>query len=114
MTDREVWAQRVAEWRASGLSSPAYCAGKDFTAGGLRHWAHRLAHGEGARSRVRLAKVVRVRRRRQEARPAPGAGAPDLVVEVGAARIAVRVGYDRATLATVLDELLAAAARCSR
>jgi len=113
MTDREVWAQRVAEWRASGLSSPAYCAGKDFTAGGLRHWAHRLAHGERARPRVRLAKVVRVRRRLQEARPPPDVG-PDLVVEVGAARIAVRAGFDRATLAMVLDELLAAAARSGR
>lgn len=113
MTDREVWAQRVAEWRASGLSSPAYCAGKDFTAGGLRHWAHRLEHGDAARSRVRLAKVVSVRRRLQEAQPALGVG-PDMVVEVGAARIAVRAGFDRATLGMVLDELLAAAARSGR
>lgn len=116
MTDREVWAERVAEWKASGLSSPAYCAGKDFTPGGLRYWAHRLAHGDGARPRVRLAKVVPVRRRqRQEARPAPLGVAPDLVVvEVGGARIAVRAGFDRATLAMVLDELLAAATRSGR
>ncbi len=114
MTDREVWVQRVAEWKASGLSSPAYCAGKDFTAGGLRHWAHRLAHGDGARSRVRMAKVVRVRRGQQETRAPTRDAAADLVVEVGGARIVVRVGFDHGTLAMVLDEVLAAAARSRR
>lgn len=114
MADQEAWAQRVAEWRASGLSSLAYCAGKDFTAGGLRHWAHRLAHGEVTPPRVRMARVVRVRRRRPETRTPTREVAADLIVEVGEARIAVRAGFDRATLATVLDEVLAAAARSVR
>src|SRR2546423_1253593 len=35
------WAERVAEWKAGGLTSAAYCEGKVFTAGGLRLWAHR-------------------------------------------------------------------------
>jgi hypothetical protein len=43
MTEKAaIWARRVAEWKSSGLTSEAYCAGRDFTAGGLRHWSHRL------------------------------------------------------------------------
>ena len=32
MKTSKVWAKRVAEWRASGLSSLAFCEGRDFTA----------------------------------------------------------------------------------
>ncbi len=111
MADRETWARRVAEWKASGLSSPAYCAGKDFTAGGLRHWAHRLSHGEQRRPRVRVARVVRVKREGGEARPA-GDRRPEVYVEIGPARIAVRPGFDRETLAALVEVL--AAARAAR
>ncbi len=100
----------MAEWKASGLSSPAYCAGKDFTAGGLRHWAHRLAHGEQRRPRVRVARVVRVRREGREARSPAGDGPPEVVVAIGAARIAVRPGFDREVLAAVVEVLAAAGA----
>lgn len=109
MADRETWAKRVAEWKASGLSSPAYCAGKEFTAGGLRHWAHRLAHGGERRPRVRLAKVVRAPKS-----PSLADASADLVVEVGAARLVVRSGFDRSALAAVLDALFAAASRGAR
>ncbi len=112
MADQETWARRVAEWKASGLSSPAFCAGKDFTAGGLRHWAHRLAHGEPKRAWVRLARVVGI------SQPHPSREVPvvpsHLVVEVGAGRVAVRAGFDRATFAAVLEELVAVAARSAR
>lgn len=103
MADRETWARRVAEWKASGLSSPAFCAGKDFTPGGLRHAAHRLTHGAGRKPRVRVARVVRV--------AAPDDSASELVVEVGRARIALRRDFDRATLGAVLDLLGAGSAR---
>lgn len=98
-----MWAERVAEWKASGLSSPQFCEGKDFTAGGLRHWAHRLKHGGRPPAKVRVAKVVRL-----PAAPAATATA-ELVVEIGAARIVVRPGFDRATLAAVIEALAARA-----
>jgi hypothetical protein len=108
MTDRETWAARVAEWKASGQSSPAFCAGKDFTAGGLRHWAHRLEHGDPPRKpRVRLARVVRTR---------VGAKAPErgelteIVVEIGGARLLVRPGFDRETLGALVEVLVARSA----
>lgn len=110
MADRETWAKRVAEWKASGLSSPVFCAGKDFTPGGLRHAAHRLSHGTGSKSRVRVARVVRVESARRAVQRSES-GASELVVEVGRARVAVRRGFDRATLALVLDLLGAGSAR---
>src|SRR5512142_1083389 len=103
----ETGAQRVAEWKASGLTSRKYCEGKPFTAGGLRHWAYRLGAGQSPEaSPVRIAKVVRIPRAKA---PAAADGrarvAPELILEVGPARIEVRTGFDRATLAAVLDVL---------
>lgn len=125
MTETESrWAARAAAWRASGQTAPEFREDKDFEPGGLRYWAGRLRKGEqGARAqearaarvvhaaqpapaavdaapaeRVRLARVVR------RAQPAP---APEtaIVIEVGAARLAVRRGFDREVLRTVLDVL---------
>ena len=108
MADEATWAGRVAEWKASGLSSPEFCRGKDFTPGGLRHWAHRLGQTSGPME-VRLARVVRVSSLRS--RPVTPVVVPDLVVEVGVARITVRRGFDRETLAGVLDVLESRPAR---
>lgn len=111
MADREMWAARVAEWKASGLSSPAFCAGKDFTAGGLRHWAYRLEHGAPRRKpRVRLARVVRTRTG-TKAGPHGGDRGAEVVLELGGARILVRPGFDRETVAALVEML---AARCAR
>jgi hypothetical protein len=125
MTETESkWAARVAAWRASGQTAPEFCEGKDFKPGGLRYWASQLRKGKDASStrdervarvpqaaqppaaateaappeQVRLARVVRA------ARPAP---APEtaVVIEVGAARLAVRRGFDREVLRAVLEAL---------
>lgn len=105
MTKRDEWASRVAEWRLSGLTSAAYAEGKPFTAGGLRHWAHRLKTGHPRKA----LRVVRVERTRRSAPPTPaGAADASLVIELGAARVVVRPGFDRATLAAVLEVALAA------
>ena len=51
MTETEErWAERVAAWRASGQTSREYCEGRDFTAGGLRHWAYRLRKAAGLKA----------------------------------------------------------------
>jgi hypothetical protein len=107
MADEETWARRVTEWKASGLSSPAFCEGKPFSAGGLRHMAHRLGHGRRQdRPSVRVARVVRVPEPSSLHGERSSAGAaPELVLDIGAARIAVRPGFDRATLAAVLEVL---------
>ena len=123
MTNTGIWEKRVSEWRASGLTSSAYSEGKSFTAGGLRHWAHRVRQQRGRKAgeaAVRIGRVVRA--------PAPaclaerpagpevvGAGervtsaaaSEALVVELGAARVMVRPGFNQATLAAVLEVLAA-------
>ena len=110
MADQETWAKRVSDWRSSGLTSTAYCEGKPFTAGGLRHWAHRLGRGRQEGASVRVARVVRVSELKspsQDERRSPAVAVPDVIVEIGTARVAVRPGFDRGTLAAVLDVLSA-------
>ncbi len=111
-----MWGARVAGWRASGQTSTAYSEGKPFTAGGLRHWAHRLGHrrpGKAMEDAIRIRRVVRVSKPAAAVVVASTAGREPLVVEIGVARIAVRPGVDRPTLSAVL-EVLAAVARGAR
>jgi len=108
MADQETWASRVQEWKASGLTSASYCEGKPFTAGGLRHWAYRLGRGRSSGGEaIRLAKVVRIPspKTRVVAEAMEGGEQPALVLAIGAVRIEVRRGFDRDTLAAVLELL---------
>jgi hypothetical protein len=115
MADAREWASRVAAWRASGQTSTEFCEGREFTPGGLRHWAHRLGKTRAYRrrkpqvevaGRVRLARVERIP---AEERSASVYGADictsSLTVELGSARVTVPTGFDQATLAAVLDVL---------
>ncbi len=107
MASVEVWAQRVADWKASGLSSPEFCKDKPFTPGGLRHMAFRLERGRTKpRTSVRLARLVRV-----APSEAPATTSAALVIDISGARVAVPPGVDRATLATVVDVLTAVTGR---
>lgn len=107
----ERWATRVAEWKASGLTSTQYCEGRDFTPGGLRHWAYRLRKSASKTALVRrppvqLVRVERVARIKQ-VEPAPAPATVPLKIKLGAARLAVPAGFDGETLRTVLEILLA-------
>lgn len=114
MAKASEWSSRVAAWRTSGQTSEEFCKGRDFTPGGLRHWAHRLGKTRSYTRRnapviasaapVRLARVVRIPASETRHR-APVAGAVALTVELGSARILVPPGFDRATFAAVLDVL---------
>lgn len=111
------WAKRVAEWRKSGLTSVQFCEGREFSAGGLRHWAYRLAQGAGKtpRTTIRMARVLRAPRPVALALAERSAGIavdpaaslvePALAIELGTARVLVRRGVDAVTLATVVDVL---------
>jgi len=121
MENRAIWEGRVAEWKASGLTSEKYSEGKSFTAGGLRHWAYRLGMVNRRKPKaatIRLARVVReatpeATERKAAAEVVFGGKAPAeaLVVECGAVRVAVRPGFDQGTLAAVLDVLAARGGR---
>jgi hypothetical protein len=97
-----MWERRVAEWDASGEASATFSRGKGYSASALRYWARRLEQ-EGRREHrvaetpVRIARVVRE----------GDDGAGPIVVEVGAVRVSVGRGFDRAVLQEVLEVLRA-------
>ena len=105
-TNEQQWAERVAAWRASGLTSTAYSAGREFSAGGLRHWAY-LLKKRGAKAAVGTAPVVRLVQVKPAVALTPGTAAPSagapLMIELGAARIAVPAGVDVPMLRTVIE-----------
>jgi hypothetical protein len=114
-TTAQRWATRVAEWRASGLTARAFSTGRDFSPGGLRHWAHLLKKRGAALPSSSPVRLVRV-----EPTPASGSGAAPpprpavLTIEVGNARLEVPAGFDAPTLRTVLQVLGAPASRGAR
>ena len=117
MADAKMWESRVSAWRASGQSSHQFCEGREFTPGGLRHWAYRLGktrrRGKRAEQLAPTVKMARVTRIASALVPVPAAHAPaatvpeetPLVVEIGAGRVVVRGGHDRAALTLVLEVL---------
>jgi hypothetical protein len=106
MADAAVWKKRVSAWRASGLTAAVFCDEQGLVLSSLRYWTQRVRRDDEAAAPppVRLAQVVR------QAEP-PLADVAALVVEVGGARISVARGFDRATLAAVIDVLGASGAR---
>ena len=114
MARAEVWTKRIKEWRASGLRSDDFCAGRGFSPALLRHWAWRLgltrrrrrADGSAAASsQIRIARVVRVPSGREGPPPKVAAVPSALQLAVGDVRIVVAPGFDSATLSAVLDLL---------
>ena len=102
MTETETkWAERVRRWRASGKAAPEFARGQGFEPSTLRYWASRLNRRPDPvakpPARVRL---LRVRRVERDVADKP------MTVTVGAARVEVRAGFDRA----LLRELIAALA----
>ncbi len=103
---RDKWAERIREWKESGLSAEDFTADKDYEPSSLRWAVSQLP--EGAKPATRsVAKVPRRARSAAKAsraraprflplRVAEAAGEPDVVVEVGGARIGVSRGADLA------------------
>lgn len=97
VTTTETWAQRVAEWRASGQTAGEFAAGRGFAASTLRWWSSRL--------RRQTPGLVRVVAASDSPRGAGSRGAGSIELEVGEVRVHVRAGFDRALLAEVLEVL---------
>ena len=90
MASSEIWAKRVAAWRASGQTADAFAAGHGFAGSTLRWWA-----SHAGRRKAAIVQVVRA---------APACDAA-LELAVGDVRVLVRTGFDRALLGEVLDVL---------
>jgi hypothetical protein len=89
-----IWSERARAWRASGLTAAAFADGKGFAGSTLRFWASRLKSAPVASA----PRVVQLVARRAEPET-------EVVIEVGAVRVRVRRGFDRALLAEVLGAL---------
>jgi hypothetical protein len=105
MSKAAEWSARVAQWRASGLTSKEFCKEREYSASHLLYWSSTLRRkGAGAQQRpgrdVTLARVVR-RGHGEQAVTAPAA----IVVRTKRALVEVRPGVDHATLAAVFAAL---------
>jgi len=101
------WARRVREWKASGETAAKFSEASGFSEVGLRNWSYRLKRAK-APPPLETVRMVRVERALGGEKTAPRADEHDavvLMVEIGGARVAVTPGFDRATLATIVDVL---------
>lgn len=85
------WRDRVALWRASGLTAEDFCSRHGGAPTTLRTWSSRLKRAAPA---VRLMKVITTESRRGT-----------LVIEIGDARVRLESAMDRELLAMVVDVL---------
>lgn len=121
---RAKWAERIREWRASGLPAEEFAAGQDYEPASLRWAASQLQPERQPRvssTAPRSGPKAMRRRRSAETSPAPPSEAPrflpvrlrrrpepalaEMVVEVGGARIRVSRGVDVALLGDVVRAL---------
>ena len=110
---RDKWTDRIREWKESGLSAEEFTADKDYEPTSLR-WAVSQLQG-GMRSVTKMPRRARVAAKsaaktRGAARFLPlrvvqAAGGPDVVVEVGGARIRVGRGADLALVGDLVRAL---------
>ncbi len=105
MTRAAEWSVRVAEWRASGLTSKEFCKEREYSAQHLLYWSSTLRRkGGGAQPRpgrkVTLARVIR-RAPEEQAVGTPAA----IIVRTKRARVEVRPGADHVTLSAVFVAL---------
>lgn len=95
-----MWSERVRAWRESGQTAAAFAEGKGFEASTLRFWSSRLRRKPAAPRIVQLVPKVA-----EDDRARDGGSRPELIIEVGGARIGVRPGFDKALLAEVVSAL---------
>jgi hypothetical protein len=93
-TSATEWAERVEAWHGSGQTADVFAESNGYSAKLLRWWGSELARRSRRQAKVRTVPVVRCLEAREP-----------LTVSVGAARIEVRAGFDRALLHELIDTL---------
>lgn len=111
----------MAQWRSSGQSAADFCEGRDFTASTLKWWASRIPRLQRARAKqapdappLSLMRVVT--RESSEAMspmpvaavspsPSPRRPGAGVTLDVAGTRVLLDVGFDRESLAAVLEVL---------
>lgn len=111
MTDeaKRAWQKQVVRFRASGESVVAFAAREGIKPGRLYYWASKLKRAETSPATspapVRMMQLLRV--------PAGSSTALGVSIDVpdARARVVVEPGFDRGTLALVLETLGVRSAR---
>jgi hypothetical protein len=91
---REFWAARVAEFKASGQSVLAWCAANDLKIHQLRYWLRKEKQDSAKSTWLSL-------------NLADAAFAGSLLVRVGGVSVEVRPGFDPKLLVDVVKTLMA-------
>ncbi len=92
-----LWSERIRSWRESGETAETFARGKGFAASTLRFWASRL------RRPSEQPRIVQLVPKATGVTTTPAA--PELVIEIGAARVRVARGFDPELLAEVVRAL---------
>jgi len=100
------WAERVAQWRVSGLSAPKFAEQHGIAANQLRQWAYELkkrgmkvSESADVPTQVRLLRVIP----RQESHPAPTSQTNSGIrLSIDGAALELAIGFDEPTLRRVL------------
>ena len=99
-----IWLERLIAWRSSKLSAEVFCEGKDFSVHSLRNWRGRQLEVERrAAPRKGAVALARVQVAAPRSRWSSGSPRSGVSIEVGPLRVSVDQGFDRPTLAAVLD-----------
>jgi hypothetical protein len=102
---RTMWRQRVADWRASGLTAEAYSARHGFSVNSLRWWSSKLGREGKGRS---TAPTVRFEQLLRSSAVVGDEKQGSIVVEMldAGVRVTAFVGADRETLARLVELML--------
>lgn len=95
---RQEWEARVAAYKASGQSVPAWCAALDVKPHQLRYWIRKLDPAQTAVKSSAMWLTMEVDQRSTESESG-------LFIRVGQATIEVKPGFDQALLADVVRTL---------
>lgn len=99
-----MWTERVKAWRSSGETVTAFAKQHGFSQSALRYWATRLSRPRRPPAVPTVLPLVLKSQATTAAVPTPAVG-PELVVEIGAARIRVSRGFDPEMLGAVARAL---------
>lgn len=100
---REIWTQRVHEWKASGLSAATFGEQHNISASMLYNWACRLRNRTTDVRPFPIARVLRTTKRVCTVQAIDRS----VIIEIAAARVVISPGFDKTILADVVDVLSA-------
>ena len=99
---RQLWAARIADFRASGLTMSAWCAANHCTIDQLKYWLYKAKNVPRSPSSASSSRWVPLSVADSQPK-APGSS--PLVVCVGQARIELHAGFDPQLLRQVVQAL---------